>query len=294
MLMNGNKSTVKINNGFQIFHGAASRIGESHINFPIGYQDAEFCINQNGIFVGVICDGCSLSTDGYTQNQVGAILGSEIIARNLFKYADSKNKGNINFNKILRKANGDSRYFFKRFLGNLRATRLRIDEKRFIEEKFLFTVIGLLVISNCYCFFGCGDGVFGINEDVCDVEKDFPSQKYLQPLLNSKVAQKFIIYRTGKIKNDDTLWIASDGLLQLLDKEEGFRNFGDFLHDERTCRTIEDNNQTIQPFRQLTQKYKNRLSDDITVVISKVKSASENFSDSDDNSNPNETQSIKL
>ena len=294
MLTNGNKSTAKTNNSFQIFHGAASRIGESHINFPIGYQDAEFCINQNGVFVGIICDGCSLSTDGYTQNQVGAILGSEIIARNLFKYANVNSKETVNFREILFKANRESRFFFKRFLGNLRASRLRIDKKKFIEEKFLFTVIGLLIINNCYCFFGCGDGVFGINEDVCDVEKDFPSQKYLQPLLNSKVAQKFIIYRRGEIKNDDTLWIASDGLLQLLDKEEGIRNFGDFLYDERTCRTVEESNQTVQPFRQLTQKYKNRLSDDITVVISKVKNASENLSDGDDNFSPNETQSTEL
>jgi hypothetical protein len=263
------------NNGFQIFHGAASRIGESHINFPIGYQDAQFCLNHGGVFVGVICDGCSLATNGYTQNQVGAILGSELIARNLFKYANYSTKGNVNFNYILSKSNRESRLFFKRFLGSLRASQLRIDRKKFIEEKLLFTVIGLLVINNLYCFFGCGDGLFGINHDVCDVEKDFSSQKYLQPLLDSKVAEKFIVYRTGIIKDDVTLWIASDGLLGLFNKEEGLENFSKFLSDERTCKIIEDDDQTIQPFRQLTQKYKSRLNDDITVVISKVKSVSE-------------------
>jgi hypothetical protein len=270
--MTTDKIVTKVNNNcYHISHGVASRIGDSHINFPIGYQDAQFCINQNGVFVGVICDGCSLATDGYTQNQVGAILGAELIARNICKYAKGYRRKDVNFNYILRKANKDSALFFRRLLGNLRALRLRIDRKKFVEEKFLFTVIGLLIINDSYCFFGCGDGLFGINEFICDVEKNFPSQKYLQPLLNSKGAEKFTIYKTEKIKGNDTLWVASDGLLDFLNKEGGFENFKEFLNDERIGRIVEDNDQTIQPFRKLAQKYRNRLSDDITVVISKVR-----------------------
>jgi Stage II sporulation protein E (SpoIIE) len=271
--MNSHKiSIVGINNDFQIFHGAVSRIGESHINFPIGYQDAQFCVNQNGIFIGVICDGCSFATDGYTQNQVGAILGSEMIARNIFDLIKYQGNENVNFNEILAKANDLSKRFFEKILSSLGLRRLGIDKKKFIEEKLLFTVIGLMIVNNSYCIFGCGDGVFGINEDNCDVEKGkLSSPKYLQPLLNSRVVEQFHIYRKGEIKDGDTLWIASDGLLNLLENEDGISNFSDFLGDERTCKTVEDNNQTVQPFRQLTQKYKNRLSDDIALVVTKIK-----------------------
>lgn len=285
---------TKDKNGFQVFHGVASRIGESHVNFPIGYQDAQFCINQNGIFVGVICDGCSLAADGgYTQNQVGAILGSEVIARNLFKYASGAKKGSINFNYILRKANRESLFFFKRLMGSLRASRLRIDRKKFIEEKFLFTVIGLLIVNDSYCFFGCGDGLFGINGDVSNVEDNFSSQKYLQPLLDSKGSEKFVIYREDTIKDNDTLWIASDGLLNLFNKEKGVERFNEFLNDERVGRIIADGDQTIQPFRQLAQKYNNRFSDDITVVISKVRRSYEAIVQSNNCSQKTEAELVR-
>jgi hypothetical protein len=260
------------NNNLELLHGTASLIGESHITFPIGYQDAQFCINQNGIFVGVICDGCSLATDGYTQNQVGAILGSELIARNIFKYAKAKRKRSLEFDYILRKSNIKSFVFFSKLLDNLRNSRLCINRIKFIEEKLLFTVIGLLIVKDSYCFFGCGDGLFGINSDICNIKNDFSSQKYFEPLLNSKGPERFIIYRIGTIKANDTLWIASDGLQDIFNREEGNKNFNEFLNDDRVGRFTEECDQTIQPFRKLAQKYKNRLSDDITTVICKVKS----------------------
>lgn len=266
----GKRATEGHNNGYRIFHGAASRIGESHITFPIGYQDAQFCISQNGIFIGVICDGCSLATDGYTQNQVGAILGSELIARNILKYAEGYGTRGVTVKSILHKANKDSLLFFKNLLGSLKALQIRINSKKFVEEKFLFTVIGLLIIKDSWWFFGCGDGLFGINDCIYDVERDWPSPQYLHPLLKSNGATPFTIYLRGRIKDKDTLWIASDGLLDLFHKEDGLQNFSEFLNDERSGRIFENNDQTIQPFRTLAQKYRNSLRDDLTVVISKV------------------------
>jgi hypothetical protein len=209
---------------YRIFHGAASRIGDSHITFPVGYQDAQRCISQNGIFIGVICDGCSLATDGYTQNQVGAILGSELIARNILKYAERYGTRRVTVKSILHKANKDSLLFFQDILGELKALQIRINTTKFVEERFLFTVIGLLIIKDSWWFFGCGDGLFGINDRIYDVEREWPSPKYLQPLLKSNGATQFTIYRSGRIKDKDTLWIASDGLVDLFNKEGGLQH----------------------------------------------------------------------
>jgi hypothetical protein len=262
----GNTTTV------HVYPGVASRIGESHINFPIGYQDAYFCMHEEGLFVGIICDGCSLSTNGYTQNQLGAILGAEIIARNLFKSAKIRRNPNPSFKSIVRRTNRDTEAFFKRMLRILRSSRIRIDRKKYIEEKLLFTVLGLFIMENWYCFFGCGDGLFAINGLVTDIEKESPGQKYLQPLLNdSKNAERFTIYKTGAVQPDDTLWIASDGLVELLRTKHGHESFDHFLRDERVCRIIDDSDQTIQPFRQLAQKHRNHFNDDVTLIIAKVR-----------------------
>ncbi|MGZ5436984.1 MAG: protein phosphatase 2C domain-containing protein [Pyrinomonadaceae bacterium] len=263
------KSTIKI------LHGAASGIGESHINFPIGYQDAHFCIKERGLFVGIICDGCSFASRGYTQNQVGAIIGAEVIARNLLRCVDGDIRPD-QFERALRKANRDSVFFFKRLLSNLRTSKLRIDRKAFIEDKLLFTVIGLLIVKDAFCVFGCGDGFFGVNEDVWNAEKKSSKQRFLEPLIETGKAERFSVYDTGTVRVNDTLWIASDGLSDLIAKER-FEHFRQFLNDERTCRVVENNDHTIQPFRQLTLKNRSRLVDDVTIIVAKAKPSAESI-----------------
>lgn len=262
------KATVRI------LHGVASGIGESHINFPIGYQDAHFCLNERGLFVGVICDGCSFASHGYTQNQVGAIIGAEVIARNLLRYVNGESRSD-RFERAVRKANRDSVFFFKRLLSNFRTSKLRIDRKAFIEDKLSFTVIGLLIVKDSYCVFGCGDGFFGVNGDVWDAEKKSSNRRFLEPLIATGKAEKFSVYHKGTIKENDTLWIASDGLSDLFAKDRGVEHFQQFLDDERTCRIVENSDHTIQPFRQLASKSRTRLADDVTIIVAKAKAISD-------------------
>jgi hypothetical protein len=153
----------------------------------------------------------------------------------------------------------------------LRASRLRIDRRKFIEEKLLFTVIGLVIVNNSYCFFGCGDGWYGVNDSISNVEENSPSGKFLEPLLNSSGPEKFKVYESNIVRPSDTFWIASDGLSELFNKETGRDSFFAFVNDERVGFGTDGNDSTIQPFRQLARTYHNRFSDDMTVVVCKAK-----------------------
>ena len=262
-----------VQNNRTISYGAVSMIGDGHIRLPIGLQDASFCIDQDGVFVGVICDGSSMAHGDFTQNQLGAIIGSEVIARYVHKnLRHRKRRRRSDFRSALNVASTKTFSFFRQFLTSLDTRRLEIDQHEFVRKKLLFTVIGVIVIESSYCIFGCGDGFWGKNTEIHEIEKRSSSMNFLQSVLTNEESKGLIIYKPdGKMRRNETLWIASDGLGELFRKEKGQAFFDTFLRDERTCTWEDGDDKSILPFRVLLNRFSSRFSDDISIIAVKHK-----------------------
>jgi hypothetical protein len=255
-----------------VSYGAVSMIGDSHIRLPIGLQDASFCIDHEGVFVGVICDGSSMARGDFTQNQLGAIIGSEVIARYVHKnLRHRKRRRRSDFLSALNIASTKTFSFFRQFLTSLETRKLEIDQREFVRKKLLFTVIGVIVIENSYCVFGCGDGFWGKNTETHEVEKRRSSMNFLQSVLTNEDSKGLMIYKLGKVRRNEIFWVASDGLGELFRKERGQASFDTFLHDERTCTWDAGEDKSILPFRVLLNSFNSRFSDDITIIAVKYR-----------------------
>ena len=57
--------------------------GRLHAKLSLGCQDACHLVRRAEICVAVICDGTSSTESAFTQNQVGAVLGSHCLASRL-------------------------------------------------------------------------------------------------------------------------------------------------------------------------------------------------------------------
>jgi len=268
---------LRENGNLQVIGGSGFCVGDTHVKYPIGYQDARFVINKEGVFVGIVCDGCSTTSDSFTQNQVGAALAAELIALRVFRRISSKMKsGKLDFDQVLSDVGRRAFQFFRNIIREMkRASPEFFDREKFLQEKLLFTVVGLVVAKENYWIFGCGDGCFGINNDIVTLETTPETQFFMRSIIKNRKLGGFKIHKTDLIKDSDTLWIASDGLLSLFDKDAAKLDFEEFLHHNLTCKMSPGGvDQTIRPFRHLSRKHPRLFRDDATIVVAKVRQSS--------------------
>ncbi len=245
--------------------------GKLHNNLSMGCQDACHTTIGHDFKVTILCDGCSMTDHVITQNQVGAILGAQYIA-NCIATNLEKSEGDIDdslFNEILINTVFDTHNAFRQ-IGNI--FRLADDCSkwtRFVYNKLMFTVVGLVVYNNHYWIFGLGDGCYGIDTKVIVIP---PSSNFLnQSMVEEKTSidTQLGIYESGSISDIETIWIASDGMSHLLSDESGKTDFQLFLSDDLTAnRNKYDEDTTIQAFRRkLLRKHPRRFSDDVAFAI---------------------------
>ncbi len=254
--------------------GSFVQEGTLHNRISLGLQDACHIVDWEDLKVAVVCDGCSATNLGLSQNQVGAVLGAQYISSTLaIALRDVSKNDDIYFEKILQVTRNKTHTFFRRLCNSMgfNARELNKEYKDFVRNKLLFTVLGFAVFRHRYWIFGLGDGWYGINGEITILD----SSPYLnQSLLNrGRLKKKLKIYATDRIDNLEYLWIASDGLSDFLSDSPGKKDFDNFLGDELTCeRNSKGEDTTVQAFnRKVYNRHKHRFSDDVALALVKTK-----------------------
>jgi hypothetical protein len=275
--MNPKKETFYSNQSANEFVvGSIIREGHLHKKISLGCQDAKYTSTRDNIKIGVVCDGCSTTESGLTQNQVGAALGAQFIGSCLTTLLKPKDENeDIGFEKLLYITRSKTNSFFLKLCKNMNLEPNTNERREFILNKLLFTVIGIVIVGDLYWIFGLGDGCYGV-ENKIEILTPTPTPYLNQSLLEKSGSPKyqFEIYEKGSADKLNYLWIATDGLAHFLSNPYGKNDFYKFLDDELTCETNrKGEDTTIQAFnRNVYTNHKLNFSDDVAMVlIKKVK-----------------------
>lgn len=172
-----------------------SIIGRDHIRVGKNCQDAYAWKEAAGVLVAVVCDGCGSSD----HSEVGAHLGAKIVVQTTlgcylsdptsFPYAAMKSPGLQQVKRgVLSKIQSVADVMSGSFSEN-------------VSQYFLFTILGAIVDRNAgkAYVFGCGDGVFYVN----DVPTTIPSPN------NAPAYLSYNLVETNQPKPDlGMLWMG--------------------------------------------------------------------------------------
>jgi hypothetical protein len=258
--------------------------GDLHRKLSLGCQDACQMVDFGHVKVAVVCDGCSSTNRGFTQNQVGAVLGAQYIAVSLAKrlreFADVDDK---RFESTLRKTVDLTYKFFRQLCRRMGLVYPSLDWKDFIYNKLMFTVLGFAVMGDKYWVFGLGDGCYGIGDEI-EIIDATPTIYLNQSLLEEDTKKRLdmVIHQKGNIGDLAHIWVASDGLSAILSNSTSKKDFQEFLFDDFVGeRDQQGNDTTIQAFRRtFYRSHRARLSDDVAFAILKHSQKHEHWQES--------------
>jgi hypothetical protein len=258
--------------------------GELHRKLSLGCQDACQTVDLGSVKVAIVCDGCSTTDRGFTQNQVGAVLGAQFIGESLAKrLEETPDIDDKQFEIALRKTVALTYKFFRQLCLRMGLVSSSVEWKDFIYNKLMFTVLGFAVVGDKYWVFGLGDGCYGIGDEIKII--DSTPTIYLNQWLLVEDAKKklgMVIHHKGNIGDLTHIWVASDGLSSVLLNSSNQKEFRDFLIDEFAGeRDQQGNDTTIQAFRRtFYRSHRARLSDDVALALLKHSQKNEQWQES--------------
>ncbi len=190
---------------------AGSTIGRDHREMGRNYQDAWVLQQTDGLTIGVVADGCGSGRF----SEVGARLGSMLLASNL-REQFMTGRG-INWARAQRQV-------LARL--DLVAVMSGSGYRQFVEDHFLFTLVGIAMTPVITTVFALGDGVVAINDEVRRLGP-FPDNMppYLgYGLLEGRVGidpDLIVIEPIAELATDDVdSWlIGTDGVGDYIDRE---------------------------------------------------------------------------
>lgn len=215
---------------FDVF--GMSQQGNSHQNISIGNQDSGGVYIGKKIIIGVVADGCSSgkNIDGFSSNQVGSHIASNIIIKIIRRLLERKNLNLENFKKefessLLRQY----RRLFNAF------SPWKSEQSIILSNLFSSTFIVLAITDKYYCVFHCGDGdvfINGKHYNLSSEQGKYFTNKLMRASeynLNQINSIKFI--KIGDAKKLNNIFISTDGFLNNQIKNSD--QFQDFFFRKR-------------------------------------------------------------
>lgn len=190
--------------------------GHKHIKELRNNQDGYSIMRSDHLIVGVVTDGCTTSKK-YSNNEVGAKLFPSLITKVIAdRIADNEESvitqrfWNLVSQDVLAKI-------------STIADMLPGKKSENIKDYLLFTIVGFVVYENTVILFNCGDGVYGINDNLQIIK---PASTELQPYLSYQLTSlddthllthcKINILKIVGLEVVENLIIATDGLVDIL------------------------------------------------------------------------------
>ena len=198
--------------------GGATQCGR--LNDHNNNQDAIALVSRDELVIGVVCDGCSTSSLGYSNSEVGArllgVLTAEVVVQAL------ENGFVARFAETLPTI---ERVIFERLTTIFETLVGKEDRDKVIETQWLATVVGFAVDRTDYAIFGCGDGLYAIDKVVttlCEFEGRYLAARLLTDAdWRSRLANNdgaFAVHRTGKVKDLRGILVGTDGFEDLTNR----------------------------------------------------------------------------
>jgi hypothetical protein len=198
--------------------GGATQCGR--LNDHNNNQDAVAVVSRDELVVGVVCDGCSSSSLGYSNSEVGARLLGVLTAEIVVQAIESTSVAR--FGEVLP---GIERAVFERLADMLKILTGSDDQDKAINTLWLATVVGFAVDRTDFVVFGCGDGLYAVDDQVTTLS-GFEGRYLAARLLSghdwsNRLANEdgaFSVHRTGKVASLRGLLIGTDGFEDLTDR----------------------------------------------------------------------------
>lgn len=196
---------------FEITGGSV--IGRDHVRIGKNCQDAYYWKEASGVLVAVVCDGCGSNDHSEVGAQVGAKIAVESTLRHYlaepdsFPYATMKNPGlNLVKRSILIKLQALVDGMAGSFSEN-------------VSQYFLFTILGTILdpkADKAYIF-GCGDGIFYVNNVSTTIPSPNNAPAYLSyNLVNTSQATADLgMLWMGALETVKSILIGTDGVADL-------------------------------------------------------------------------------
>ncbi|MFH1523259.1 MAG: protein phosphatase 2C domain-containing protein [Patescibacteria group bacterium] len=206
-------------NKFNIVGG--SIIGKVHKEAGKNNHDAYNWIENDEFTAAIVCDGCGSGQHSEVGAKIGSRLVVEEIARNyrLFKNAIDLGKVDSFLERVQKNVLARIRLLALEMGGSLSKT---------INDYFLFTVVGALIVENHTVLFSVGDGLVIINSETIKLGP-FPNNEppYLAyGLVESSLASKepgllkIKILKGMPTEDVNSILIGTDGVNDFLDLAE--------------------------------------------------------------------------
>ena len=154
-----------------------SVIGRDHRVAYRNNQDAYYIDRFHECSLCIVTDGCSSGsrTDG-SHNELGARLGARLLAKAIHRQVFYK-QSDFNVDQAL-----------DDMLAQIRtlAAEMNDDFRHTVQENFLFTIVGALLLDECATFFAFGDGVVIVNGKPYDMgehdnKPNYPAYRLFEP-----------------------------------------------------------------------------------------------------------------
>lgn len=156
---------------FDIAYGSV--IGREHRIITKNNQDA-FCLaNTVDVLCGVVCDGCSSGK----HSEIGANIGARIIIEAIMREIEHSIRRGFVPSPINEKVR-------QNIISQLRVlvNSMGVSISEIVNEYFLFTLIGFLILPWETYIFSIGDGLFIVNNDVVEISFYCGKKKNYTPL----------------------------------------------------------------------------------------------------------------
>ena len=201
--------------------GGATQHG-THSGEEQNNQDAVSLHAGKDSIVGILCDGCSSASD-LGHNQVsycesGAQILSVVMLRHILERLRAKAVPNAELAKtaseLCRRSINDMLYIF--------SPDAEVQE-HLLREMFMATILAFVVTPERWCVMHCGDGLFAVNGQFTDLNKT-SSGEYLANGLSWTCQGDYPLLQIcaeGDTSGLDSILLASDGVLDIVEKGEG-------------------------------------------------------------------------
>jgi protein phosphatase 2C-like protein len=190
-----------------------SVMGRDHIRTGKNCQDAYSWKRSGGVYVAAVCDGCGSSDNSEVGAQIGVKLVVEATLRHYladpstFLYGAMKNPGLQAVKRsVLTKVQALAEGMAGSFSEN-------------VSQYFLFTILGVIVDpkEGKAVIFGCGDGVFYVNDHLTAMHSPNNAPAYLSYNLvetNQSPPDLGVLWM-GPIEEVKSILIGTDGVEDL-------------------------------------------------------------------------------
>jgi hypothetical protein len=208
-----------MNNLFEICSGSV--IGQQHILYKKNNQDNYNIYFCKDMIVCVVCDGCGSGK----YSEVGSSIGSNLVC-SILSFIHGNVSCTENWIKmILETSRLQILYYIDNLINVIKPSQSSYS--KFVQDYFLFTIVGAIIRRDLSAFFSIGDGIIIINNNIIQIGPFLGNAPpYITyDLDNINVEQslkdlsKFQIHQIIPTNEIDNFLIGTDGMFDFISSE---------------------------------------------------------------------------